>query len=179
MKTPKYKVVLSISLIFSGFSFVLLECNDILQIHALPSQTYTTISVSDAKFLIENEKNLFLLDVRTNSEFDDGHIEGARLIPHDQLEKQQESLPANKSQPMLVYCRSGTRSAIASDILVSLNYTSVYNMDGGFLAWKEANYPYITEKSPSGIITASLWVIFSALILLFMSKKYRNFKAKR
>ncbi len=136
-------------------------------------QNYLTINVSEAKELIENETDLFLLDVRTESEYNEGYIEGATLIPHDQIENQSEKLPSNKSRPILVYCRSGTRSAIASSTLVSLNYTAVYNMDGGFLAWKDAGYPYLTESS-SETITLSQGTMFFALLLFYLVKKYGN-----
>ncbi|MFX1512736.1 MAG: rhodanese-like domain-containing protein [Promethearchaeota archaeon] len=168
-----------------------------------PLVDYTTINVSEAKDLINNSSDLFILDVRTEDEYIDGHIEEAYLIPHTNILSRQEELPSNKSQSILVYCRSGTRSAIASNTLVSLNYTAIYNMDGGFLAWKEAGYPYVTgypstseststtqesttinttqtisqtETSTQSTreINASFWTIFPILSLVLIFKKRKK-----
>lgn len=107
-------------------------------------ESFITISVSEAKELVDNNENLFILDVRTDSEYNDGHISGAYLIPHTDISSRQEELPKNKSKPILVYCRSGGRSVTASTTLDSLGYTQVKNMAGGFDAWKDAGYPYDT-----------------------------------
>jgi rhodanese-related sulfurtransferase len=82
------------------------------------------------------------LDVRTQEEYSTGHLVNAKLIPYTEIISRQEELPDNKSQPLLVYCRSGSRSVYASDSLVDLNYTSVFNMLEGFNAWKNAGYSY-------------------------------------
>ncbi len=114
---------------------------------------YSTISVSEAKDLVSNTSELFILDVRADYEFEAGHIIGAYLIPHTEIINRQDELPDNKSHPILVYCRSGGRSVTASNTLVSLAYTQVYNMDNGFNAWKNAGYPYeiVTVVNPSTI----------------------------
>ena len=106
--------------------------------------SYTTISVSEAKEKIFNSSDLLVLDVRTNDEFEEGHIRGAYLIPHTVIMNRQDELPDNKSQPILVYCRSGSRSVTASNTLVTLSYTQIYNMAQGFNAWKDAGFPYET-----------------------------------
>lgn len=106
--------------------------------------SYDTISVSEAKELIENNTDLFILDVRTETEYKEGHIESAYLIPYLDIKNRQDELPTNKSQAILVYCRSGTRSATASSTLDSLNYTQVNNLEGGFTEWKNAGYPFET-----------------------------------
>jgi len=107
-------------------------------------ESYVTISVSEAKELVDNNENLFILDVRTDSEYNDGHISGAYLIPHTDISSRQDELPKKKSKPILVYCRSGGRSVTASITLDSLEYTQVKNMAGGFNEWKDAGYPYET-----------------------------------
>lgn len=157
--------------------------------------SYEKISVSEAKDLIENEPNLFILDVRADYEFEAGHIEGAYLIPVDKIEDRQDELPNNKSRPILVYCKSGSRSRTASTTLDALSYTQVNNMDGGFEVWKEKDYPYETgpfivptstpteESSSDGLTSSSetpsvgtpafeiLLVIISLGILIIRSKK--------
>ncbi|MFQ5978040.1 MAG: rhodanese-like domain-containing protein [Candidatus Heimdallarchaeota archaeon] len=107
---------------------------------------YTDISVEEAYGMINTTGNLFILDVRTLEEFQSGYIENATLIPHTELESRANELPGDYQTEILVYCRSGARSATGSDTLVSMGYTQVYNMLGGFSAWKEAGYPYMPEN---------------------------------
>ncbi|RNI10010.1 rhodanese-like domain-containing protein [Methanohalophilus halophilus] len=87
-------------------------------------------------------EDIFLLDVRTQSEFDEGHIKYANLIGVTQLSSRLDEVPSNET--ILVYCKSGVRSASASNTLVGAGYTDVYNMDGGITAWKAAGYPVVT-----------------------------------
>lgn len=107
-------------------------------------ENYINYSVSKAKELIENNTDLFILDVRTKSEYEKGHIAGAYLIPHLEIIGRQDELPENKSRTILVYCELGGRSVTASNTLESLNYSMIYNMVGGFDAWKNAGYSFET-----------------------------------
>jgi phage shock protein E len=88
------------------------------------------------------ENGLILLDVRTQQEWeDDGHIAGATLIPLDMLEQRApEELP--KDAEIVVYCRSGNRSAQASQMLAEMGYTNVLDM-GGIVDWKDAGYDVV------------------------------------
>ena len=137
-----------------------------LSLGFVSEENYKNINVDLAKELIENRTELFILDVRTNSEFEEGHIASAYLIPHIEITDRKDELPDNFSQLILVYCKSGTRSAIANNTLVSLFYTHIYNMAGGFTAWKNAGYLYetgafvkpvtnTTSSSSSSLITPS------------------------
>lgn len=83
----------------------------------------------------------FILDVRTPEEFKEGYIEGAILIPLAELESRLYEIP--KDKPIIVYCRSGRRSASAEDILVKNGFREVYNMKGGITAWISNNYPVV------------------------------------
>jgi rhodanese-related sulfurtransferase len=107
---------------------------------------FTDISVEEAYGKINTTSNLFILDVRTLEEFESGYIENATLIPHTELESRANELPGDYHNEILVYCRSGARSATASNTLISMGYTQVYNMLGGFSAWKAAGYPYMPEN---------------------------------
>jgi rhodanese-related sulfurtransferase len=78
------------------------------------------------------------LDVRTLAEYKEFHIKGAYLIPLNELEDRLDELP--KDKPILVYCRTGHRSAIASDILVKNGFSQVYNMKGGIYEWIKHGY---------------------------------------
>lgn len=86
----------------------------------------------------------FILDVRTPEEYAAGHIPNSTLIPYTDVSSRAAELPADKSTPIFVYCRSGNRSAIASETLVELGYTNVVNMDGGFPDWARAGHPVAT-----------------------------------
>ncbi|MCD4800047.1 MAG: rhodanese-like domain-containing protein [Methanococcoides sp.] len=103
--------------------------------------SYTDVSVHEAKNMLD-EGNVFLLDVRTESEFNSGHLEGAVNIEVSQLGSQLDEVPADKV--ILVYCRTDVRSVRASKTLVNAGYTDVYNMKGGVTAWMSAGYPYVT-----------------------------------
>lgn len=95
--------------------------------------------------LIE-DSSVVLLDVRTASEFAEGHIEGAINIDQGQsdfLEKAKAALPTDKK--IAVYCRSGRRSANAAGKLAAEGYRCV-NLKGGIVAWKEADKPVKTNQ---------------------------------
>ena len=117
--------------------------------------------MNEAINLIENTSTLLILDVRTESEYLEGHINNSLLIPHDKIESRQDELPVNKSTPILVYCRSGSRSATASNTLTALNYTCVYNMLGGYTAWVEVVSVTTTTIISSTTITTAFTNISS------------------
>ncbi|MCT4542123.1 MAG: rhodanese-like domain-containing protein [Vallitalea sp.] len=93
---------------------------------------YKKITPEEAKeMMIEGN---IILDVRTQAEYDQGYIEGATLLPLDSiLDDNLESLP-DKNQIILVYCRSGNRSATAAKALIDAGYTNVYDF-GGIIDW--------------------------------------------
>lgn len=85
------------------------------------------------------QPDAILIDVRTPMEYQEGHIKSAKLIDisDNDFEKQIESL--DKSKAYYVYCRSGGRSSHASQIMIEKGFTKVYNLQGGIIAWKNAN----------------------------------------
>ena len=96
--------------------------------------TYTTITQDKAKEMMEEESNYIILDVRTKEEYEEKHIEDAINIPLDEIEK--STVLKDKEQIIFVYCQSGRRSKEASEKLVNLGYTNVYDI-GGINAWTE------------------------------------------
>jgi rhodanese-related sulfurtransferase len=84
--------------------------------------------------MLDADENVTLLDVRTQEEYDEGHIEGAILLPYDTITASSIGLPADKASAVIVYCRSGRRSAIAAETLLSLGFTNVYDL-GGIQSW--------------------------------------------
>lgn len=81
----------------------------------------------------------FILDVREPYEFAAGHVAGARLIPLGELAGRLAEIP--KNVPVYVICRSGHRSAQASQFLAAKGFRNVHNVQGGLLAWQAAGYP--------------------------------------
>jgi len=98
------------------------------------------ITVQEAHEDLGNADILFL-DVRTRQEFvNEGRIKNAMLIPVNVLERRLTELEQHRDKKIIVYCKSGRRSQIATEILNENNFNA-YNMDGGFLAWKEYTRP--------------------------------------
>ncbi len=92
-----------------------------------------------------NEPNVTVLDVRSATEYAEGHLKGAILIDQgesDFVEKAKSKL--NKEQKIAIYCRSGRRSANAAGKLAAEGFQCV-NLKGGILAWQEAGKPVTTE----------------------------------
>jgi len=99
-----------------------------------------SITVQEAHENLGNADILFL-DVRTRQEFvNEGRIKNALLIPVNVLERRLTELYQYKEKKIIVYCRSGRRSQVATDILINNNFNA-FNMDGGFLAWKKYSHP--------------------------------------
>jgi rhodanese-related sulfurtransferase len=119
------KVFLTILLIF-GFSFA-----------------YQDLNVKQFYEMMQKEKNVIILDVRTPQEYQEGHISNTINIPVQILGQQLDKLKNFKDKKILVYCRSGHRSAIASQILDRAGFKNVYNLKGGLLEWKASGLPLV------------------------------------
>jgi rhodanese-related sulfurtransferase len=96
--------------------------------------TYDPITASEAKAIMDTEKDYIIIDARTEAEFAEGHIEGAILIPEYEIASRAEAEIPDKDTLILVYCRSGRRSKIASEELVKMGYTNVKEF-GGIIDW--------------------------------------------
>lgn len=102
--------------------------------------TYQTVSPEEFAKVIDNP-DVYLVDVRHKVEFDAGHIRGAHNIDvqePDFIKLSEKELP--KDVPIAVYCGTGKRSGLASDILSKDGY-KIINLDGGLTAWKAAGLP--------------------------------------
>ena len=100
---------------------------------------YRQISMEEAMKLMETEQGYIILDVRSQEEFDQGHIPGAILIPDTEINARAEEVLPDKDQLILVYCRSGRRSKLAAADLAELGYTNIKEF-GGIIDW-----PYEVE----------------------------------
>ena len=126
---------LIIMLLISLSLFGLTACQD-----GSNTPTYDQITAEQAKTIMDTEKDYVIIDARTEEEFAEGHIENAILIPEYEIKDRAEKELPDKEQLILVYCRSGRRSKIASEELVKLGYTNVKEF-GGIIDW-----PYKTVK---------------------------------
>ena len=92
------------------------------------------ITAEEAKQIMDSEEGYIILDVRTQEEYDQGHIPGAILIPDTEIKARAEEVLTDKDQLILVYCRSGRRSKLAAEALVELGYTNIKEF-GGIIDW--------------------------------------------
>ena len=113
---------------------------------ATEQATQTQISeISPAEAAAELEGGgIALVDTREPHEYEEAHIEGGRLVPSGLLRDEIESVVPDHSQRVLVYCRSGNRSAKAAQQMAELGYENLANVEGGILAWQEQGLPVVT-----------------------------------
>ena len=100
---------------------------------------YMNITAQEAKEIMDTKEGYIILDVRTQEEFDSGHIPDAILIPDYEITARAETELTDKNQLILIYCRSGRRSKLAAEALVELGYTNILEF-GGIIDW-----PYEVE----------------------------------
>lgn len=101
------------------------------------------VSPSEAYQMLQSRGDqLYLLDVRTPGEFREVRLEGAKLIPIDQLMKRMQEVP--KDRPILVYCAVGSRSSQVVGYMARIGYPEVYNLYGGIYAWGKKGYPVLS-----------------------------------
>lgn len=96
--------------------------------------TYQTITPEEAQQMLQDQPDAILLDVRTQEEYDTQHIEGATLLTDSDIASRAADVLPDKDAVILVYCRSGRRSAASSQQLAELGYTNVYDF-GGIIDW--------------------------------------------
>lgn len=96
--------------------------------------SYEQITPAEAKEIMDESDGYVILDVRTQEEYDEAHIDGAILIPDYEIADKAENILKDKNQLILVYCRSGRRSKNAASELVKLGYTNVKEF-GGIIDW--------------------------------------------
>ena len=104
--------------------------------------TYQKITAEEAQQMLQDQPDAILLDVRTQEEYDTQHIEGATLLTDSDIASRAADVLPDKDAVILVYCRSGRRSAASSQQLAELGYTNVYDF-GGIIDW------------PYGVVTGS------------------------
>ncbi|MFZ1685567.1 MAG: rhodanese-like domain-containing protein [Candidatus Zixiibacteriota bacterium] len=109
--------------------------------------TAPVISVHELNRRQRAGEPLFLLDVRTESEFILGHLPFTdALIPYDELPESIGQLPADRNTFIFAFCRSGRRSDFAAQYLSSIGYCNVFNVAGGIIAWHDAGFETVSGK---------------------------------
>jgi molybdopterin/thiamine biosynthesis adenylyltransferase/rhodanese-related sulfurtransferase len=91
----------------------------------------------------------FLLDVREQDEWDEGHLPGAVHVARGNLEARIEAVIPDKAREVVIYCAAGARSAFVAKSMLELGYTDVASMSGGFSEWKHNGYSYATPRALS------------------------------
>jgi sulfur-carrier protein adenylyltransferase/sulfurtransferase len=87
-----------------------------------------------------------LLDTREQHEYDEAHIEGAELVPPSEVSARIDALAPDTGKRVVLYCRSGNRSARAAEELAELGYTNLAHLTGGILAWQEQGLPVVEPE---------------------------------
>ena len=103
-------------------------------------QTACEVPLPEAKALFEKGEYLFV-DCRTEKEFKMGHVPGAMNIPRGLLEFKVNSKIEDKNAKIIMYCKTGGRSCLATCTLCRMGYQNVSSLDGGWKAWEKAGYP--------------------------------------
>lgn len=107
-------------------------------VNSLPSKINTGMAFQKYK------EGAFLLDVRTKEEWVEYHVEGATLIPLDELEARVREIPFE--QEVIVICSSGNRAKVGQNILLAAGHTSVSSISGGIEGWMKAGYPTVSGE---------------------------------
>lgn len=105
-----------------------------------PFRAGREVGVTETVQLI-NRKDALVIDVRDTGEYEAGHIAGARHVPEKQLTERLKELEKFKERPLIVVCRSGTRSAAAVQVLRRGGFNEAVNLRGGISAWEQASMP--------------------------------------
>ena len=114
----------------------------VLMLAAMVTQVWAAeknITSRDAKALLDKNKGIYLLDVRTPQEYSQGKLAGSVLIPIGEFERRIGEVPKNKT--IVVYCAVGSRSKPVANFLAQQGYNDVYNMTDGIVGWYRNGFP--------------------------------------
>jgi len=171
-RSSLYLIMISLLILqFSNFSLPSLAVDPIR----------TDISVQVANNMINNNTgypNLLVLDVRTPEEYNEKHLYNATLIPVDELGSRLNEIESYNDTEIIVYCRTGVRSLQASNLLVTNNFSKIYNMLEGISAWIAAGFDYYLNEELSSIDFVLPTFIVSILGLTFVLILFSKRKMK-
>lgn len=138
MKNKKYQKnkKLIIGLLLFAFLAIIVPSAIWVISQQAPNLQTLHVTVVEAQALVND--GAFLLDVRTQEEWDESHVPGAVFIPLAELPNRVDEVPDDVE--VVVMCRSGNRSQTGRDILLDAGFNNVYSMDGGINAWIDAGF---------------------------------------
>ncbi len=115
-----------------------------------------SLAPSEAMTVIQGKPDVMVIDVRSRDEYDQGHIQGALLIPYVQFEPNlanntvypdiNHARTPRKDQPVILYCQVGNRSRAAAIRMLGLGYTDVHHIADGVQGWQQAGLPLVKDK---------------------------------
>ena len=108
------------------------------------SESYRNILSEQLWTMLQN-KDFVMINVHIPYEGELPHTDV--FIPYNQIEDNLDKLPADKTAKIVLYCRSGRMSVIASETLVKLGYTNVWNLNDGMIEWKKKGFPFLDKRS--------------------------------
>lgn len=101
-----------------------------------------SVDVEEVKQALDTNKDVVLLDVRTDTEYQKGHLRNSIHLPLDMLGENAEKILKDKKQTIYIYCLSGSRSIQATESLRKMGYENAFNVKSGLLAWRAKRYPF-------------------------------------
>jgi len=114
---------------------------------AVSQEENVLLSVKAFSKTMSEQPELVVVDVRTPEEFDSGHLEGAINYNWKSENFNKQILDLDKTKPVLIYCRSGARSAKAVAHMRSEGFTVIYELQGGIVNWKHEHMPVVVSKA--------------------------------
>ncbi|NBP66482.1 MAG: thioredoxin [Bacteroidetes bacterium] len=127
--------------LFSAFIICVFSCSE-----SQTQQAKTLLPASEFSSLLQKTSGEIVVDVRTPGEYQGGHLAEAVNIDFNDGGFQQNISKLDKSKEYFVYCLSGGRSAAAAEMMRSMGFAKVYELDGGMIAWRSANLPETTDQ---------------------------------
>ncbi len=121
------------------YSFTAGDASGTIEVIDYKSPSYTELDAESAYLFLQNTRPL-ILDVRTQMEFDRGHIRDAVLTPVQELEARLSELDEFRHQDVFVYCASGNRSTVAARIMINSGFKRIYNLRYGIYDWLKHRY---------------------------------------
>lgn len=110
------------------------------------AQNFENVNAAEFKILL-TEENTYIVDVRSQAEYNRGYIEGAELYSLQDQNVKEKLLALPKDAKILLYCYSGSRSAYAASFLLENGYTKVYNLQKGILEWNSMQFPLVIPQN--------------------------------
>jgi rhodanese-related sulfurtransferase len=105
------------------------------------SKSADIVDISPETLLSTPDTRRLILDVRTKSEYDEGHVPGAILVPHKDIELHLAGLQSFKDKPVVVYCETGIRARKAMSVLQEAGFTQLQHLAGDMTDWRKNNRP--------------------------------------